>query len=72
MGIITLDCNIPEDHISHFVVDFIDEVYLILNIKKPKNKKRRVPLSIDSMLKLLVYSKIEHVESAKHIAYLTR
>ena len=28
LGIVTLDSNIPKDHISRFVVDFIDEVYL--------------------------------------------
>ena len=64
LGIVTLDNNIPEDHISRFVVDFIEEVYPSLNIKEPKNKKGHVAFPIDSILKLLVYSKIEHVESA--------
>ena len=68
----TLDSNIPKDHISRFVVDFIEEVYLMLNIKEPKKKKGRDSLPIDSMLKLLVYAKIEHVESAKCIADMTR
>ena len=44
--IVTLDSNIPEDHISRFVVDFIDEVYPMLNIKEPKKKKRRAFLPI--------------------------
>lgn len=43
LGIITLDMNIPKDHISRFVVDFIEEFYPSLNIKKPKKKKRRSP-----------------------------
>ena len=72
LGIVTLDSNIPKDHISRFVVDFIDEVYPMLNIKEPKKKKGREPLPIDSMLKLLVYAKIEHVESAKYIADMAR
>ena len=67
LSIVTLNSNLPEDHISRFVVDFIEEVYPSLNIKKTKNKKGREPFPIDSKLKLLVYSKIEHVESAKYI-----
>ena len=58
LGIITLDSNILKDHISRFVVDFIEEVYPMLNIKESKKKKGREPLPIDSMLKLLVYAKI--------------
>ena len=27
LDIVTIDGNIPEDHISRFVADFIDEVY---------------------------------------------
>ena len=72
LGIVTLDSNIPKDHISRFVVDFIDEVYPMLNIEEPKKKKGRESLPIDSMLKLLVYAKIEHVESAKYIADMAR
>ena len=72
LGIVTLDSNIPNDHISRFVVDFIDEVYPMLNIEEPKKKKGRESLPIDSMLKLLVYAKIEHVESAKYIADMAR
>ena len=72
LSIVTLDNNIPEDHISRFVVDFIEEVYPSLNIKEPKNKKGRGTFPIDSMLKLLVYSKIEHVESAKYIADMAK
>ena len=42
LGIKTYDFNVPEDHISRFVVDFVEECYLILGIKeKKKNKKRR-------------------------------
>lgn len=72
LGILTLDSNIPKDHISRFVVDFIEEVYPMLNIKEPKKKKGRESLPIGSMLKLLVYAKIEHVESTKYIADMAR
>ena len=39
LGIMTLDSNIPKDHISRFVVDFIEEVYPMLNINESKKKK---------------------------------
>ena len=35
LGIRTLDCNVPRDHISRFVVDFIEEVFPILDIEEP-------------------------------------
>lgn len=72
LGIVTLYCNIPEGHISLFVEDFIEEFYLRLNIKEPKNKKGCKSLPIDSILKLLVYAKIEYVESTKYIEDMTR
>ena len=40
LGIKTYDYNVPKDHISRFVVDFIEEVYPILEIKENKKKKR--------------------------------
>ena len=58
MGIKTLDWNIPKDHISRFVVDFIEDVFPLLEIGEPKKKKERGSLPIDSMLKLFVYAKI--------------
>lgn len=48
LGIKTLDWNVPKDHISRFVVEFIDEVFPLLEIKEPKKKKRR-----DSLLLIL-------------------
>ena len=72
LGIVTLDSNIPKEHISRFVVDFIEEVYPMLNIKESKKKKGRESLPINSLLKLLVYAKIEHVESAKYIADMAK
>lgn len=72
LGIVTLDCNIPEDHISRFVVDFIDEFYPMLNIEEAKKKKGREFLPIGSMLKLLFYAKIEHMEGSNYIADMAR
>ena len=41
LGIKTYDFNVPEDHISRFVVDFVEECFPILGIKeKKKNKKK--------------------------------
>ena len=37
----TYDHNVPRNHISHFVVEFIEKCYPILGIKeKNKNKKK--------------------------------
>ena len=41
LGIRTLDYDVPGNHISRFVVDFIEEVFPILNIKEPKKKKEK-------------------------------
>ena len=40
LGIKTYDYNVPKDHISRFVVEFIEEVYQILGIRENKKKKR--------------------------------
>jgi len=39
LGIHTLDWNVPENHISRFVVEFVEEVFPLLNIKEPKKRK---------------------------------
>ena len=56
LGIKTYDYNVPKDHISRFVVEFIEEVYPILEIKENKKKRGRPSYPICSMLKLLVYA----------------
>ena len=41
LGIRTHDFNVQENHISRFVVEFIEECFPILGIKeKKKNKKK--------------------------------
>ena len=72
LGIKTLDWNIPKDHISRFVVDFIEDVFPLLEIGEPKKKKGRDSLPIDSMLKLLVYAKIQHIDRTSIIADMAR
>lgn len=66
LGIVTLDSNIPKDHISH-CSGFIEEVYLTLNIEEPKKESTRVLTHI-IYVKLLFYEKIEHIESLRYIA----
>ena len=64
LGIKTLDWNVPKDHISRFVVDFIEDVFSLLEIDEPKKKKGRESLPVDSMLNCLFMLKssilIEH------------
>ena len=35
LGIKTLDWNVPKDHISRFVVDFIEDVFPLLELMSP-------------------------------------
>ena len=58
----TYDYNVPKNHISRFVVDFIEKYYPILGIKERK-KDGRHSYPAYSMLKLIVYAKIDHIES---------
>ena len=67
LGIRTHDFNVPRDYISRFVVEFIEECYPILGIKENKKKGGRPSYPPCSMLKLLVYAKIDHIESARVI-----
>lgn len=41
LGVTTLNYNVPKDYILHFVVEFIEEVFPILEIKEPKKKKEK-------------------------------
>jgi hypothetical protein len=68
LGIRTLDYGIPSDHISRFIVEFVEENFEKLNIKQEKKNKGRKSFPLVSMLKLLVYAKIDHNESSERIA----
>ena len=49
MGIEVYGENIPKDHISHFIVDFIEENYKLLNIEeKEKTGKNPFPIVLYS------------------------
>lgn len=72
MSINTLDWNVPENHISRFVVEFVEEVFPLLNIKEAKKKKGRDSLPVDSMLKLLIYAKIQHIDRTSIITDMAR
>ena len=72
LGIKTYDYNVPTNHISRFVVEFIEEVYPILGIKENKKKRGRPSYPPCSMLKLLVYAKIDHIESARVIEEMAK
>ena len=68
----TNDYNVPKDHISRFVVEFIEESIKKMDIKIEEKKDGRHSFNICSMLKLLVYAKIEHMDSARVIADMTK
>ena len=72
LSIRTHDFNVPNDHISRFVVEFIEECYPILGIKENKKKGGRPSYPICSMLKLIVYAKIDHIESARVIEEIAK
>lgn len=72
LGVTTLDYNVPKDYISYFVIEFIEEVFPILEIKEPKKKKGKDPHSVVSMLKLLIYAKIQHIDRTSIIADMAR
>ena len=62
LGIKTLDWNVQNDYIPRFVVDFIEDGFLLLEIDELKKKKGHDSLPVDSMLKLLVYAIIERID----------
>lgn len=72
LGIVTLDSNIPSDHISRFVVDFVEEVYDDLGIVDDDKKTGRASFPVKTMLKLLVYSTIDHVTSSRVIGDMVK
>ena len=61
------DYNVPENHIARFVVEFVEENYQSLGIEEEIKKNCRPSYDSCSMLKLIIYAKIEHIESARII-----
>lgn len=72
LGIKSLDFNIPNNHISRFVVEFIDEYFPLLQIKEKKKKKGRDSFPVKEMLKILIYAKIEHIDSMRFLADMVK
>ena len=54
------------------LLNYIEEVFPLLEIREPKKKKGRDSLPVDSMLKLLVYAKIQHMDRTSVIADMAR
>lgn len=68
----TNDYNVPKDHIARFVVEFIEESMKKMDIPIKEKKDGRHSFNICSMLKLLIYAKIEHMDSARVIADMAK
>lgn len=67
LGIKTLDYGIPKDHICRFVVDFVEENYDSLSIGEEMKNRGRPSYSSLSLLKLVIYAKVDKVTSADRI-----
>ena len=46
LGIKTLDWNVPKDHISRFVVEFIDDVFHFWKSKNLRKRKEETPFQL--------------------------
>ena len=68
--ILTPGYNIPFDHISRFVVDFIDERYELLGIPEVDNKSGRYPFNPRLMLRILIYAELDKKQSTDEIEEL--
>ena len=68
----TLDWNVPVNHISRFVVEFVEEVFPLLNIKERNKKKGIDSIPGYSMLKLLIYAKIRYIGRISIISDMAR
>ena len=60
-GIKTLGWNVLENHISCFVVEFVEEVFPLLNIK-----------AFQLILCLFIYAKIQHIDRTSIIVDMAR
>ena len=64
----THDFNVQKNNISHFVVEFIKECYPKLDIEVNTKMNCIHSYNLCSMLKLIVYVKLDHIESGRIIA----
>lgn len=68
----THDNNVPKDHIARFVVEFVEENYPSLGIEEEIKKTGRPPYDPCSMLKLIIYAKVDRTDSAPVIAEMVK
>lgn len=68
----THDNNVPKDHIARFVVEFVEENYPSLGIKEEIKKTGRPPYDPCSMLKLIIYAKVDRTDSTPVIAEMAK
>ncbi len=59
-------------YISRFVVEFVEEVFPTFKYQRTQEKERKRLLPVDSMLKLLIYAKIQHIDRTSIIADMAR
>lgn len=67
-----VDFKIPRDHKARFFVDYMSECYEKLGIEVDEKKSGRPSYNLCSMLKLIVYARINHINSAREIEDLAR
>ena len=68
MGIRCNDFNVPKDHISRFIVEFVDFYYPTLGV----GEKAKNGFPPKYMFRLLIYAKMEHIESARVISDMAK
>ncbi|WP_455646130.1 hypothetical protein [Methanosphaera sp.] len=68
LDVVKLEYNIPRDHIARFVTKFLDENYSSSNILVDDKKTGWSSFPIKSILKLIIYSEIIPMTSAKLIS----
>ncbi len=54
------------------LLNLLKKFFHFLNIKEPNKKKGRDSLPVDSMLKLLIYAKIQHIDRTSIISDMAR
>lgn len=62
-----LDDDIPKDHLSRFIVRFVDEFFPVLEVEENMGGKGRPVLPVREMFKLIIYAFNEGVTSSKVI-----
>lgn len=61
------DYRVPLDHKARFFVEIMDEFLDELGIDNSSEKAGRTPYNVHSMLKLIVYAKMNHITTSEEI-----